>query len=88
MASGGANGERRRTRLSQYHNGGENALVRRPPRPGENLERNGDYTRVQLVRMNNNFVRRVERAFKRGKESRSSAGAIIGRSQLPRGHAS
>jgi hypothetical protein len=43
--------KRRRGGMSRYLNGGENALVRRPPRPRENLEQVGGWSREQLLRM-------------------------------------
>jgi hypothetical protein len=71
--SSSANGKRSRGQPSRYLNGGQNALVRRPPHPGENLEQNGAWTREQLIEMDSRFVARMERAFKRGRELRSSA---------------
>jgi hypothetical protein len=44
------------------------------PEPGD--ERNGDYSREQLKRMNARFVERVERAIAAGDERPQSIGAI------------
>ena len=67
--------KRRRGGMSRYLNGGENALVRRPPRPRENLEQ-GTWTREQLLCMDDRFVVAVEAAFRSGLESPASASAV------------
>ena len=66
---------RKRGQASRYLNGGENALVRRPPRPRENLEQNGGWTREQLLRMDDRFVVAVEAAMRLGLENPASASA-------------
>ena len=70
----GGDTKRRRGGMSRYLNGGENALMRRPPRHRENLEQNGGWSRDQIIRMDSDFVSAVERAIKCGLERRSSAG--------------
>jgi hypothetical protein len=69
-------GERRRVgQASKYLLGGENSLVHRPPRPGENLERVGEWSRERLIKMDQRFCAAVERAFRLGRENRASASA-------------
>jgi hypothetical protein len=64
---------RRRGQPSRYLNGGQNALVRRPPHPGENLEQVGAWTREQLLQMDHRYVGAVEAAIRLGLENRASA---------------
>ena len=74
MSTTRANGERKRIgHVSNYLNGGENSLMRRPPRPGENLEQVGAWSREQLLRMNDCYVAAVEAAIRLGLENRASA---------------
>jgi len=68
--SSSASGRKRVGQQSRYVNGGENSLVRRPPRPRENLEQIGAFTPAQLVRMEADFCARMERAIARGLERR------------------
>jgi len=65
--------DQRRRRVSNYANGGQNALMRRPHLPGENLAQHGAWSREQLLRMDDAFVVAVEHAFRLGHESRASA---------------
>jgi hypothetical protein len=58
---------------SRYLNGGANALVRRPPNPGENLQQVGEWPRERLLKMDAQFCAAMERAIARGLEHRSSA---------------
>jgi len=53
-----------------------------PPQPGD--EQVGEYTRERLIRMNDRFVERVERAFKNGSEHRQSAAMNGADSTRPR----
>ena len=46
-----------------------------PPQPGD--ERNGDYSREHLLKMDARFVARVERAFRLGLESRAAAAGHV-----------
>jgi hypothetical protein len=46
-----------------------------PPQPGD--ERNGDYSREHLLKMDARFRDRVERAFRLGLESRAAAGHVV-----------
>jgi len=43
-----------------------------PPQTGDEVV--GEYSRERLIRMNDRFVERVERAFQSGSERRQSAG--------------
>jgi hypothetical protein len=56
---------------SRYLNGGTNALMRGPFKPGD--DQVGTWTPAQLIRMDADFVTAMERAFARGRELRSSA---------------
>ena len=67
--------KRRRGQPSRYLNGGANALTRAPNKPGDEVH--GGWTREQLLRMDAAFVRHVERAFRRGTESRAAASATV-----------
>jgi len=58
---------------SRYLNGGTNALMRAPSKPGDELQ--GGWSREQLLRMNDRFVVAVEAAFRSGLESPASASA-------------
>ena len=66
--------KRRCGRPSRYLNGGSNALVRAPSKPGDELQ--GGWTREQLLRMDDCFVVAVEAAFRLGLESPASASAV------------
>ena len=46
-----------------------------PPQPGD--ERNGDYSREHLLKMDARFRDRVERAFRLGLESRAAAAGRV-----------
>jgi hypothetical protein len=46
-----------------------------PPQPGD--ERNGDYSREHLLKMDARFRDRVERAFRLGLESRAAAAGHV-----------
>ena len=60
-------GERRRVgQQSRYLNGGQNALMRGPFEPGDEIA--GEWTHEQRIRMDRKFVARLERAFRRGSE--------------------
>jgi len=48
---------------------------RTPPQPGD--ERNGDYSREHLLKMDARFRDRVERAFRLGLESRAAAAGHV-----------
>src|SRR6516165_10614900 len=63
--------QRRRGQASRYLNGGENALMRGPFKPGDELQ--GGWTREQLISMNDRFVVAVETAMRLGLENRASA---------------
>jgi hypothetical protein len=65
--------DNKRRRVSNYVNGGSNALVARPRNPGEDLLTSGQWTDEQLQRMDADFVTAMERALKRGHERRASA---------------
>ena len=58
---------------SRYLNGGTNALMRAPSKPGDELQ--GGWTREQLLRTDDCFVVAVEAAFRLGLESPASARA-------------
>jgi len=75
MSSSSANGgERKRVgQSSRYLNGGQNALMRAPNKPGDELQ--GGWTREQLLRMDDCFVAAVEVAIRLGLENRASASA-------------
>jgi hypothetical protein len=66
--------KRRRGQASRYLNGGTNALMRAPNKPGDELQ--GGWTREQLLRMDDCFVVAVEAAFRSGLESPASASAV------------
>ena len=61
----------KRGQLSWHLNGGGSVLVRTEPQPGD--EQEGGWSRARLLRMDADFVAAMERAFKRGKESRQAA---------------
>ena len=56
---------------SRYLNGGSSLLVRRPFEPDDRIE--GAWPRAELLKMDQRFCTAMERAFARGRESRSSA---------------
>jgi hypothetical protein len=58
----------RRRRVSLYANGKVSKLVAEPRYCGEDLELDGAWSRAQLLRMDERFVARMERAIKRGLE--------------------
>jgi hypothetical protein len=58
----------------------DSALHHREQEPGDGLP---PYTRDQLVAMNNRFIRRLERAFENGSESRASAASSGGHRMAP-----
>jgi len=62
-------GKRRRGGASRYLNGGANSLMG----PSEPDDRLLPYSREQLARMDARFTARLERAFRLGRELRSSA---------------
>jgi len=65
----------RARRLSLHLNGGGSRLVREPYQPGDEVV--GEYTRKKLMRMDSRFVAAMERAFRRGHESRESASSSV-----------
>jgi len=65
--------KRRRGRPALHQNGGS-LLVRAPSKPGDELQ--GGWTREQLLRMDDCFIVAVEAAFRSGRESPASAGAV------------
>jgi hypothetical protein len=65
--------KRRRGQSSRYLNGGTNALMRAPNKPGDEVQ--GGWTREQLLRMDDCFVVAVEAAIRLGLENRASASA-------------
>ena len=52
--------KRRRGRPSRYLNGGTNALMRGPNKPGDEIV--GEYTRERLIKMDARFCAAMERA--------------------------
>jgi len=66
--SSSANGKRGRPYVN-----GRSVLVRASYEPGDELQ--GGWTREQLIRMDDRFVERLERAFRLGLERRTSASA-------------
>jgi len=65
--------KRRRGGASRYLNGGANSLMG----PSEPDDRFWTYSPAQLLRMDARFVARLERAFRLGREQRSSASACV-----------
>jgi hypothetical protein len=63
-------GDQRRRRVSNYVNGGSNALMREPSEPDDRF---WTYRPEQLIRMDRKFTARLERAFRLRRELRSSA---------------
>ena len=63
----------------QHLNARSSRLAAEQPTPEDAF---GPYTRAQLLRMNWRFVRRVERAFKRGTETRAAASARYDSQQM------
>ena len=66
--------KRRSGRSSRYLNGGSNALMRRAAGARENLEQNGGWSRLALIKMDQKFCAAVERAIARGLERRPEEG--------------
>jgi hypothetical protein len=62
--------QRRRGKASHYLSGNGNALMRAPSEPDDRL---WTWTSAQLEKMDKRFVAQLERAFRRGRELRSSA---------------
>jgi len=54
-----------------------------PPQPGDEVV--GEYSRERLIKMNDRFVERVERAFENGGERRQSGSGIASRSAAANG---
>ena len=59
---------RGRGSASRYYSGNGSKLTNAPAGRKENLERDGEWSYEQLIRMDANFRKRLERAFARGLE--------------------